>query len=168
MDVGKFRSLFKLRNIHPEARPVLVPGLEVADTHERRGGRLVVHDVGAAVGNASFGPWFCSTWSPNRGVLAEVCCDTALSPDVAACIQRTRVEIRKIFSTFRFLRARLLRSTLCICNGVRHWGIAFAQTNHCLVEQEFAPRPAPGILVETPNVFDLERVCSSNLVAKVP
>lgn len=128
-------------------------------------------------------------WSPGfrLRLRAELCCHSTIAPNVAASVERTWVEIRKISTRFRFLCARdrwPARGFLCYgvsslelallssgCFGthshfIRHGRIAFTQADlYANPETALAitARKVPGFLVKIKMSEALRELAAASL-----
>ncbi|GFF44555.1 LOW QUALITY PROTEIN: hypothetical protein IFM46972_07582 [Aspergillus udagawae] len=153
-----------LGDTHAQTRPQLVKRLEIADRLDLIGCLAVVDDLHPAVGNTAVGVRLCGPGSASiRGCLgAEVDRGSAKSPDIAACIQGTWIEIRECGSVGRPLGPRDLRTAGGSRDGRGHRRLSLAEADELAYRK---PRrtagPAPSVLIEVFNILlgQVVRVC---------
>jgi hypothetical protein len=92
---------------------------------------------------------------------------SALPPDIAASVERTRVQLSNIRSISGRLGAWLLRATHCVGNGGGKRGSPFAQAHDSILVQRVATIPPPGILVKVFEFLPGKPVFCSKAVAVV-
>lgn len=121
-DVGKGKmdvcelSLVNRGSVHPQAVAVSAPGLEVANLLILCRRRIVVDNGHATVADA------CSrSRSPIARHFAEVLGGATLTPDVAARVERTRIEGADVGACGRSDCPRFLWPTYRIGDGKGHW-----------------------------------------------
>jgi hypothetical protein len=115
---------------HPQAGPVKVPRLVIADVDKLTRPGVVVDNLPSAVLYAPVRP--CGTCAGVAllalGWLAEVVINAALAPDVAARVERAWPEVAKglVLALVWRLRPWLLGTAQDVLVRSRHWRVALA------------------------------------------
>jgi len=141
---------------HVEARPVKVPRFGVADLYEGSWLGVVVHYLGAAVADTAVASSRCCARDAgaSRIISAELGSNTALAPDRATCVQRTRNEPTEVSVRRRKLRSRLERTADRVRQSMRHGLAGGTQADSQVHAEIVAASPSPShLIVELRNIL---------------
>lgn len=129
---------------------------------------LIIDNIGTAAVYAAIGSRRTYAWIAKVAFCgnAEVVSCPALAPDVAASVQRTRIEAREpvLASTYRWLRARDRRTANRAVHCCRHGRVPATQTDaQSELQAAAAAVKAPGRdLVEVVNLSRIETILHGN------
>ena len=155
MKVGVLRRV-NLECVLVEALATQTVALEVGELDATVTSSL--DDINTEVGDTAIGALLGSARRAGIGVNTKVLVNSALAPDVAACVERTRVHVSNVGTISGRLRSWLLRAALGVFNTVGKGGFSLAETQNDLGEERFATRESPRLWVETLELLSGETV----------
>lgn len=136
-----------LAHVLVQARAVHAVALVVGQADEL-GGRATLHHAGPAVRNTAVGAGLGRAGRAGVGVGAELGGDAALAPDVAAGVERARVEGRDVRGAACWHRgARLLGAAHGVGQRRRHGRRTAAEAYDVTDVEQAAAVPCPRVLV---------------------